>query len=613
MAQAVANKIPVLNLTKISTSVYNSKRKISLTNKVILNRTKSIQEDITVQKRLISENQSFIRKREELDERTKQEAILEAPDIIENKPARTQELLAQSNQGLFGRLLGFAGYLAAGWILTRLPELIKIGENFLVRLRTAKNIIGNFFTSTLLSLQSFGKLLGGIFTKISRLDILGGYESINTDFNELIGNVEKMGDSLYEAFSFIIDPLGLKIQERQQLRDAYMEEESSASGSVDSSITVRAGEIPPEGKALLDAIAGSEAGAAGYKSRFPSKSFNSFADHPRIDEPIPWRPGLTSNAAGRYQFLSTTWDGLARKLGLKDFSPENQDRAAWQLAIDAYGKGERGIIEDLRKNPLMVANKLSPTWTSLPGGAEQNAATSGFVSRFRSSVQKYSSNPAGVSSVNFEGQTTSANVIQTSSTETGSGYTIKGVKDASGRPVVFSRAAADAFYRMMVDSKGIVKGSDIASSQRSPEKNKFVGGVSGSKHLSGTAMDIHGASNSWIRRNGSKYGWYANDYDGSHGGHFEFKSSQRSSIPSTPTPTPKPSAQISRPVQQPTYNNITSERTGETYVVLDQRTPKTYSSQTNSGTFIVTNGGDDLAFAFNNNMKKRLLNDLSYV
>ena len=36
-------------------------------------------------------------------------------------------------------------------------------------------------------------------------------------------------------------------------------------------------------------------------------------------------------------------------------------------------------------------------------------------------------------------------------------------------------------------------------------------------------MDIHGSSNSWIRKNGRNYGWIANDYPGSHGGHFEFK------------------------------------------------------------------------------------------
>jgi hypothetical protein len=107
--------------------------------------------------------------------------------------------------------------------------------------------------------------------------------------------------------------------------------------------------------------------------------------------------------------------------------------------------------------------------------------------------------------------------------DSGNGYTIPGMKDAQGRPPVFSRGGANAFAAMVRDSGGQVKASDIASSQRSAAKNRAVGGANGSQHLSGNAMDIHGTSEAWIRKNGAKYGWYVHDYDGSHGGHFEFR------------------------------------------------------------------------------------------
>lgn len=130
----------------------------------------------------------------------------------------------------------------------------------------------------------------------------------------------------------------------------------------------------------------------------------------------------------------------------------------------------------------------------------------------------------------------SSTIIQTSHPETGAGYTIPGAMDKHGRPVVFSREAANAFQRMIEDSGGIVKASDVASSQRSRAKNQQVGGAKRSKHLHGIAMDIHGESNAWIRQHGANYGWVAHDYSGTHGGHFIFEKSSRASQVATASP-----------------------------------------------------------------------------
>jgi hypothetical protein len=125
------------------------------------------------------------------------------------------------------------------------------------------------------------------------------------------------------------------------------------------------------------------------------------------------------------------------------------------------------------------------------------------------------------SSANIE---TGKNVQSISHPDTGPGYTVAEVKDEQGRPAVFSQRAASAFGKMMADSKGVVKGSDIASSQRSPAKNASLpGAAKNSNHLYGNALDIHGSSQTWMRANGKKYGWIVNDYRGSHGGHFDFK------------------------------------------------------------------------------------------
>lgn len=121
-----------------------------------------------------------------------------------------------------------------------------------------------------------------------------------------------------------------------------------------------------------------------------------------------------------------------------------------------------------------------------------------------------------------KGSAPAGNIISVNHPDTGSGFGIAGANDQKGRPIAFTKEGAEAFARMMADSGGVVKPSDVASSKRSLEKNSEVGGAANSPHLRGVAMDIHGSSSEWIRQHGSKYGWKPHDYSGTHGGHFVY-------------------------------------------------------------------------------------------
>jgi hypothetical protein len=119
------------------------------------------------------------------------------------------------------------------------------------------------------------------------------------------------------------------------------------------------------------------------------------------------------------------------------------------------------------------------------------------------------------------------NIIQVNHSETGSGWGIAGANNARGIPIAFSKEGAIAFAKMMQDSNGIVKPSDIESSKRTVAyqeqmKKRGLKPAANSPHLRGVAMDIHGASSAWIRQHGHKYGWNPHDYSGTHGGHFVF-------------------------------------------------------------------------------------------
>lgn len=150
--------------------------------------------------------------------------------------------------------------------------------------------------------------------------------------------------------------------------------------------------LSPAQRALLDTIAGTE--SPDYNTIYGGKKFDSYAAHPGIAVPIASGPnaGKTSSAAGRYQFLGSTWNQQAAKLGLKDFSPENQDLAAWDLAATTYrAKTGRDLTADL-SDPNQaggIGQALSGIWTSLPGGIEAGTNQNRFAQAYANNLGHY--------------------------------------------------------------------------------------------------------------------------------------------------------------------------------------------------------------------------------
>jgi muramidase (phage lysozyme) len=154
--------------------------------------------------------------------------------------------------------------------------------------------------------------------------------------------------------------------------------------------TVERNMLEPNVSAFLAMIRRSDAGTfsdEAYRRIFWTKEgpnlLTDFSDHPRIAKRF-WNKQKQqwnwTSAAGAYQFMAVspipgttrsttvnTWDRYAKKLGLSDFSPENQDRAAVAIISD------RGALEDVRAGRLDAAiRKVAPEWASLPGaGYEQ--------------------------------------------------------------------------------------------------------------------------------------------------------------------------------------------------------------------------------------------------
>lgn len=104
--------------------------------------------------------------------------------------------------------------------------------------------------------------------------------------------------------------------------------------------------VSPTMRQILDHIAGGESGGR-YDVLYGGRTFDTSGGHPRIAVPIKEGPnaGKTSSAAGRYQFIGSTWDNVAQKTGRHDMSKESQDINAAQLARDTYRKQTGRDIE----------------------------------------------------------------------------------------------------------------------------------------------------------------------------------------------------------------------------------------------------------------------------
>ena len=101
----------------------------------------------------------------------------------------------------------------------------------------------------------------------------------------------------------------------------------------------------------------------GYSRLFGGAHFDSFADHPRSPQThkLGGKP-TTSTAAGAFQFLARTWDGLVKQYGFKDFSPESQDLGAVALI-----KGRKALEDVIAGRFDVAVLKCNKEWASLPG------------------------------------------------------------------------------------------------------------------------------------------------------------------------------------------------------------------------------------------------------
>jgi len=153
-----------------------------------------------------------------------------------------------------------------------------------------------------------------------------------------------------------------------------------------SSVT---GGLPGNIAAFLDTIAYAEGTRNHYNYIFDFVLFYNYNDHPRRTICVA---RLCSNAAGRYQILSKTWDPIRAALRLKNFSPTNQDKAALELIRRAQAYNQVKNASDFKMFQSAM-RKLNRIWASLPGSpyGQHTYSTAQLWAKFKQARRIYKS------------------------------------------------------------------------------------------------------------------------------------------------------------------------------------------------------------------------------
>jgi murein DD-endopeptidase MepM/ murein hydrolase activator NlpD len=207
-----------LNLEKVSSSVIKTNKSINLTNltnQSIVRVTKNIGKNNIERYKLLKQKSEFAKRQLESQQRQDNEAQLEASEFPNVKPQQGKTSLQTSARGsLFGRLLGFFGYIASGWVVKNLPTWTAIGNDIINRLSSLKINIATFLYNLYNPnenppglLQNFTKGVASTLENILTFNFGDIPKDTQLATKGLSENITNMGESIKDSLRLLKNPL----------------------------------------------------------------------------------------------------------------------------------------------------------------------------------------------------------------------------------------------------------------------------------------------------------------------------------------------------------------------------------------------------------------------
>jgi murein DD-endopeptidase MepM/ murein hydrolase activator NlpD len=155
----------------------------------------------------IFQNQTILQNRRSENERRRNaEDQLEASNLV-IKPGGAAQLIQSSTKGFLERILGFLGYLTAGWLMNNLPTWIAMGKEFIARAQRMGQLISGFVGNITNIFLGFGSLLSATYQNLIQFDLFDSSNRVKDAFGQLTGSADEMRRELEESIRLLTTPL----------------------------------------------------------------------------------------------------------------------------------------------------------------------------------------------------------------------------------------------------------------------------------------------------------------------------------------------------------------------------------------------------------------------
>ena len=188
-----------ISIDSLRKSVSNFTKGMRGAQKTATQIVRQTDEDNKFKRSLISKDRSFFRKRREAVRRRQREDEIEA-STVGGVIKRQGSVLGKSTKGFLGRILDFFGIVLIGWMVTRLPQIIKTIQGLMSKMQFVANIMGGFIN--ILTKVVVG--IGGFLFK--SINTLRGYNWREPQ-EDIARNTQKIQEGFLKFETDLVDSL----------------------------------------------------------------------------------------------------------------------------------------------------------------------------------------------------------------------------------------------------------------------------------------------------------------------------------------------------------------------------------------------------------------------